>query len=107
MPNFRRRWPGGLHPNLANRLRPSVTLACITPRNTQIFEAARQAGVMVLTKDVDFVDLVERLGPPPQVIWLTCGNTSNAALQRLLRQAFPQALTLLGQGEALVEIAEP
>lgn len=34
----------------------------------QIFEAARQAGAVVMTKDSDFVELVRRLGPPPQVI---------------------------------------
>ena len=72
----------------------------------EIFDAARQANAVVLTKDVDFVDLLERLGPPPQVIWLTCGNTSNAALRDLLRTALPQALELFQQGEALVEISD-
>ncbi len=33
-----------------------------------------------LTKDADLAKMVERLGPPPRVIWLRCGNTSNAAL---------------------------
>jgi predicted nuclease of predicted toxin-antitoxin system len=37
-----------------------------------------------MTKDSDFVDLVERLGPPPQIIWLTCGNTSNLRLREIL-----------------------
>ncbi len=59
----------------------------------------------MLTKHADFVELVERLGPPPQVIWLTCGNTSNAALRLILKDALPKALDLLGQGEALVEIS--
>ncbi|MDF5718318.1 MAG: DUF5615 family PIN-like protein [Rhizonema sp. NSF051] len=30
----------------------------------------------MITKDSDFVDLVDRLGTPPQIIWLTCGDTS-------------------------------
>lgn len=29
----------------------------------------------------DFVDLVVILGAPRQVLWLTCGNTSNASLK--------------------------
>jgi predicted nuclease of predicted toxin-antitoxin system len=41
-----------------------------------IFSAARAANAVVLTKDADFVELLDRLGPPPSVIWLTCGNTS-------------------------------
>lgn len=43
----------------------------------EIFEAAKAQGVIFMTKDSDFVDLVDRLGAPPQIIWLTCGNTSN------------------------------
>ncbi|NEQ19429.1 MAG: hypothetical protein F6K28_06855 [Microcoleus sp. SIO2G3] len=44
--------------------------------DAEIFEAAKAQGVILMTKDSDFVDLVERLGVPPQIIWLTCGNTS-------------------------------
>lgn len=40
----------------------------------QIFFAAREAGVVVMTKDSDFIDLLERHGSPPKIIWLTCGN---------------------------------
>lgn len=61
----------------------------------------------MLTKDSDFVHLLERFGPPPQVIWLTCGNTSNAHLRQLLVRALPQALALLKSGERLVEISDP
>ncbi len=70
----------------------------------QIFEAARQSGAVVMTKDRDFAELVRRLGSPPQVIWLTCGNTSNARLRQILTAALPQALTLLQAGQPLVEI---
>lgn len=73
----------------------------------EIFEAARKAKATVLTKDSDFVHLLERFGPPPQVIWLTCGNTSNAHLRQLLVRALPQALALLKSGERLVEISDP
>ena len=38
----------------------------------EIFEAARQEKAVVMTKDSDFVLLLDRLGPPPQVIWVTC-----------------------------------
>ncbi len=39
-----------------------------------IFEAARSEQAVIMTKDSDFIDLVCRLGPPPQILWLTCGN---------------------------------
>lgn len=69
-----------------------------------IFAAARSAAAVVMTKDSDFVKLLEELGAPPQVIWLTCGNTSNARLKQILTKALPQALILLESGEPLVEI---
>jgi predicted nuclease of predicted toxin-antitoxin system len=74
-------------------------------KDPQIFAAARQAGAILLTKDEDFVEMVERLGPPPQVIWLTCGNTSNAALRVILQSELPKALEMLGKGERVVEIS--
>ena len=69
-----------------------------------IFLTGRKESVVVITKDSDFVKLLEELGPPPQVIWLTCGNTSNARLKQILTNALPQAIILLESGEPLVEI---
>ncbi|BAY16956.1 hypothetical protein NIES21_27900 [Anabaenopsis circularis NIES-21] len=71
----------------------------------EIFEAAKTQEVIFVTKDSDFVDLVERLGTPPQIIWLTCGNTSNSRLQEILIATLPKALELLRAGEKLVEIS--
>jgi predicted nuclease of predicted toxin-antitoxin system len=64
-----------------------------------IFHAARGAGAVVMSKDEDFRLLVERLGPPPQVLWVTCGNTSNPRLREILRKSLPAAMELLRQGE--------
>jgi len=57
-----------------------------------------------LTKDKDFVDLVARLGPPPSVIWLRCGNTSEARLKQILTDHLDEALGFLAAGEHLVEV---
>jgi predicted nuclease of predicted toxin-antitoxin system len=38
----------------------------------------------VMSKDRDLADLVLRHGPPPQIIWITCGNTSNRRLEEIL-----------------------
>jgi predicted nuclease of predicted toxin-antitoxin system len=71
----------------------------------EIFEAAKAQDVIFITKDCDFVDLVERLEAPPQIIWLTCGNTSNARLREILSLTLLDALELLKSGEKLVEIS--
>ena len=73
-------------------------------KDKEIFEAARQAKAVVMTKDSDFVLLLDKLGAPPQVIWVTCGNTSNARLKEVLTNTLPKALDLLNLGEKLVEI---
>jgi predicted nuclease of predicted toxin-antitoxin system len=45
-----------------------------------IFQAAGEAGAVVMTKIRDFIRLLDQQGPPPQVIWLRLGHCSNAAL---------------------------
>lgn len=52
------------------------------------------------------MELLTRHGPPPRVLWLTCGNTSNAALRRILLRDWARVVTLLEGGEALVEISD-
>jgi predicted nuclease of predicted toxin-antitoxin system len=69
-----------------------------------IFEAARKEAAVLVSKDQDFVALVQRHGPPPKLIWLTCGNTSNDALRLLFRSALPAALRQLDEGDDIVEI---
>lgn len=59
-----------------------------------------------MTKDSDFLLLLDRLGPPPQILWITCGNTSNAHLKEILKGSLSRALDLLQQGERLVEISD-
>ena len=74
-------------------------------KDQDIFQAARKDKAVVMTKDSDFVLLLERFGPPPQVIWVTCGNTSNARLKEILTKTLPRTLELLKSGEKLVEIS--
>jgi len=69
-----------------------------------IFNQARSHNVIVMTKDSDFVDLLHRMGKPPHVIWLRCGNTSEDRLKEILTKHLDQALQYLQSGESLVEI---
>jgi predicted nuclease of predicted toxin-antitoxin system len=57
-----------------------------------------------MTKDIDFVRLVEKSGIPPQVILLTCGNTSNAQLKQILKRSFDRTIEWLQNREPIVEI---
>ena len=70
----------------------------------EIFQAAKRANVVVMTKDSDFALLLDRFGAPPQVLWVTCGNTSNTRLREVLTSTLPRALELLQAGEELIEI---
>jgi predicted nuclease of predicted toxin-antitoxin system len=71
----------------------------------EIFDAAKIANAVVMTKDSDFISLLDRLGSPPKIIWLTCGNTSNANLKRILNSTLQDAICLLEKGEIIVEIS--
>ncbi len=70
----------------------------------EIFEAAKAQNVIVMTKDSDFVDLANRFGAPPKIIWLRCGNTTNSQLKQILNVTLVDSLELLNSGEILVEI---
>lgn len=73
-------------------------------KDQAIFFAARQQATIIMTKDSDFIRLLDEYGPPPQIIWLTCGNASNATLRELLTTTLGKALDLLQAGEKMVEI---
>jgi predicted nuclease of predicted toxin-antitoxin system len=81
-------------------------LGSVRAIDSDIFNAARNAGAVVMTKDADFVVLLERFGPPPHVLWVRCGNTSNARMREVLIETLPSSLSLIEAGEALVEITD-
>ena len=72
-----------------------------------IFDAARLGkAAVVVTKDEDFVQLLDRQGPPPQIVWVTCGNVRNAVLREIVGAAWPRVSALLAAGEPLIEIGQ-
>ena len=102
-----------LSPALANWITEQFTSIQAVPvrelglRNAddrEIFAQARSAGAVVMTKDRDFLHLLFEQGPPPQVIWLRVGNSSNQALQAVLLRTLEQALASLRDGEPWVEV---
>ena len=101
-----------LSPALAMWIAEAFSVECVQIRDLglaraadpAIFEAAALAGAILISKDQDFGELVDRRGPPPAVILLTCGNTSTLALKVLLAGRLKAAFALIDQGDALVEI---
>ena len=101
-----------LSPRIARWLSSQFAVGAVPVRDVglheaadrRIFDAARSAGAIVMTKDRDFVELVGRHGAPPQVLWVTSGNTSDERLRGILGRSFPRAIELLAAGEPLVEI---
>ena len=75
-------------------------------RDQEIFAAARAAQVILISKDSDFLERVLRLGTPPQLLWVTCGNVTNERLKGLFIGAFPAARLLLEAGEPIVELTD-
>ena len=62
-----------LSPEMASWITKALAIEAVPVRDiglrdatdVQIFEAAKQAGVVLMTKDSDFSHLIQRLGPPP------------------------------------------
>ena len=101
-----------LSPRLARWIEETFGVECLHVRDLglrnaedpEIFQKARDAVSVVMTKDEDFIRLVERNGPPPQVIWVTSGNMPNARFKSLLLKTLRDAMSLIASGETAVEI---
>lgn len=76
----------------------------MTATDYEVFAFARSKKAILVSKDADFVEILEEKGPPPQLIWLTIGNTANANLQAVFKKHLPSALALLNSGSPIVEI---
>jgi predicted nuclease of predicted toxin-antitoxin system len=71
----------------------------------EIFHFAKKRNAIVLTKDDDFLKLLDRFGPPPKVVWVTIGNTSTQNLKYTLIDKWKLISELLNESD-LVELTE-
>lgn len=69
-----------------------------------IWEYAQTEGIVIISKDEDFVDHWLLSADPVQLIWIRKGNCSNRALIDWLQPLWPEALKRLEQGDRLVEL---
>ncbi|MFM9874254.1 MAG: DUF5615 family PIN-like protein [Fimbriimonadaceae bacterium] len=70
----------------------------------EIFHRLSNPSDVVMSKDVDFFELVGQLSAPPKVIWLRCGNRCNDDLKVVLLNTLPKAIDRLLNGDSVVEI---
>ena len=97
---------GWINAHFDLNVQPVRDLGLRDATDEEIFQAARKENAIVMTKDGDFFLLLDQYGPPPAILWITCGNTANARLKEVLADKLPQALALLAGGEPLVEISD-
>ena len=71
----------------------------------EIFIYAKERNAIVMTKDDDFLKLLDRLGSPPKVIWITIGNTSTQNLRNILVSKWNLISEILENSD-LVELTE-
>jgi predicted nuclease of predicted toxin-antitoxin system len=103
-----------LPPSLGRWLRDNLALDAYSLKelglrdatDAEIFAAAKKIEAVLVSKDSDFVDLVQRQGAPPQLVWLTCGNLTNARLKVLFARAWPETAAVLATGESIVELGD-
>jgi predicted nuclease of predicted toxin-antitoxin system len=56
-----------------------------TASDDSIWNYAKMEQFIVVSLDADFFDLSILRGQPPKLIWLRCGNSTVAEIERLLR----------------------
>lgn len=59
-----------------------------------IWDYAKDHGLVIVTKDKDYLELSNRLGHPPKVILIRLGNCPVAAVESLLRERYAEILAL-------------
>jgi predicted nuclease of predicted toxin-antitoxin system len=103
-----------ISPQISEWIKKEFNLDCshvreldlLNAKDSEIFKRASTECDVVMSKDADFVNLLNSFGKPPSILWLTCGNTSNENLKLILKKTLLKSLTLIETGESLVEISD-
>jgi len=79
----------------------------IPPKDNHIWDYALQNEYIIVTKDEDFLNLLELKGFPPKVVLIKAGNNSSKALADLLIESKPEIEDLEKSSYGLLEIYGP
>lgn len=69
-----------------------------------IWMHAEKTGVVIVTKDEDFVERAKVAGAPPIVVRLRIGNCSNANLRAWLDPRLPGIVQMASEGSRIIEV---
>jgi predicted nuclease of predicted toxin-antitoxin system len=69
-----------------------------------IWQYAGMNAFALVSLDGDFAEMAALLGPPPQVIWLRCGNQPTSTIERLPRLHHEAIAALEREGAACLEV---
>jgi predicted nuclease of predicted toxin-antitoxin system len=72
--------------------------------DSAIWEHAQTTDAIIVTKDEDFAQLAAVRPPPPRVLWIRLGNTTNANLIRTLEAHWPDLIAHFEAGAPVVEV---
>lgn len=84
--------------NLSHKLEATLEAVfpgCVHVRSVQlerspdreVWQYALEHDLTIVTKDNDFIYLLNTLGFPPKVVWLRCGNVSTVEIQSILQDS--------------------
>jgi predicted nuclease of predicted toxin-antitoxin system len=67
-----------------------VSILGDSPNDTQIWQYAKENGLVIVTKDADFSDRLMLDSSPPKVVHLRFGNIRKSAFHSFLSRVWPQ-----------------
>ena len=76
----------------------------VPAQDIDIWKYAKDNGYIIITKDDDFMNLLEIKGFPPKIVLLKTGNSSSKALMELLEKIKPMIDELEKNEYGLLEI---
>ena len=76
----------------------------VPPQDIDIWNYAQDNGFLIITKDNDFVELMDLYGFPPKVVLLKTGNNSSEALTELLINIREKIIEFENSNFGLLEI---
>jgi predicted nuclease of predicted toxin-antitoxin system len=76
----------------------------VPAQDIDIWNYALNNGYIIITKDNDFVDLLEMMGFPPKIVLLKTGNNSSKAFSELSINIKPMIEDLENSNYGLLEI---
>jgi len=79
-------------------------IGLLSASDTEIWTYALEHQAALVTKDDDFADRVILGGPGPVVVWVRVGNTTRRALLGWFAPMIDQLITLIDDGERLIEL---